>query len=123
MTQGEFLALFQEMLQLILALSMPILMTSLGVGVAVSIVQAVTQIQEQTLTFVPKVLACIAVLILLAPWMVDMMVNHTAQQFALMMQVSKPGKKGAESLQEPVVLTPSPTDSIEPNPAPQASAP
>jgi flagellar biosynthesis protein FliQ len=49
----------------------PILAVALFVGLGVSLVQAVTQIQEQTLAFIPKVAAVVAVLFLLGPWMID----------------------------------------------------
>ncbi len=54
----------------------PLLLTTLIVGVAVSVVQAVTQIQEQTLTFVPKVAALAAVLVLTMPWMLRQLVRY-----------------------------------------------
>jgi flagellar biosynthesis protein FliQ len=92
MTPTQFIMIFQEMMTTMMWLSAPVLIVSLVVGVAISIVQAVTQIQESTLTFVPKVIACIAVLMLLAPWMVDKMLSHTTQQFALLGQLSKPAK-------------------------------
>ncbi len=63
-------------------LSMPILLLSLGVGVVVSLFQAVTQIQEQTLTFVPKIVVLVAALVVLGPWMLHTMVGFTAGLFA-----------------------------------------
>ncbi len=56
-----------------LALATPVLLVSLVLGVLVGIMQAVTSVQEQTLSFVPKIFAVAAVLILLAPWMQRMM--------------------------------------------------
>ena len=53
----------------------------LVVGVVVSILQAVTQIQEQTLSFVPKILAMMVALALLLPWMVRQMVEYTQQMY------------------------------------------
>lgn len=63
MGQSEILDVFREMLMLILGLSGPLLLTSISIGLLVSIFQAATQINEQTLTFVPKVL-CIGFLLL-----------------------------------------------------------
>ncbi|WP_291964866.1 flagellar biosynthesis protein FliQ [Caloramator sp.] len=58
-----------------LKVAAPILLVSLIIGLIISIFQAVTQIQEQTLTFVPKMLAIIFVLLLLGPWMLNTLVN------------------------------------------------
>jgi flagellar biosynthetic protein FliQ len=55
----------------------PILATSLLVGLLVSIFQAMTQIQEQTLSFIPKVIAVVAVLLILGPWMLSILTAYT----------------------------------------------
>ena len=68
-------------------LSMPILLLSLVVGVIVSLFQAVTQIQEQTLTFVPKIIVLVAALVVLGPWMLHTMVGFTAGLFASLPRV------------------------------------
>jgi flagellar biosynthetic protein FliQ len=60
-----------------LALAAPVLITAMVVGLAVSLFQAVTTIHEQTLTFVPKALAVVAVLLLLLPWVVRSLVEFT----------------------------------------------
>jgi flagellar biosynthesis protein FliQ len=60
-----------------LALSAPVLVTAMVVGLAVSLFQAVTSIHEQTLAFVPKVLAMVGVLLLLMPWMVRTLLEFT----------------------------------------------
>ena len=60
-----------------LALSAPILITAMVVGLAISLFQTVTSIHEQTLAFVPKALACVAVLLLLLPWLVRSLVEFT----------------------------------------------
>ncbi len=57
----------------------PILIVGLVVGLVVSIFQAVTQIQEQTLTFIPKVLALAAVLVILGPWMMNQVLSYTTE--------------------------------------------
>lgn len=61
-----------------LLLSAPMLAVSLVVGVVVSILQAATQIQEMTLTFVPKILAMFLALLLAFPWLMDRMVGFTS---------------------------------------------
>lgn len=65
----------RETLYVIIITSAPLLLTSLVVGLAISIFQTVTSIQEQTLTFVPKVLAIFAGILLLGHWMLDNMVG------------------------------------------------
>jgi flagellar biosynthetic protein FliQ len=60
-----------------LALAAPVLITAMVVGLAVSLFQAVTTIHEQTLTFVPKALAVVAVLLLLLPWVVRSLIEFT----------------------------------------------
>ncbi len=61
-----------------LQMSMPILLLSLAVGVLVSLFQAVTQIQEQTLTFVPKIVVLVVALVVMGPWMLHTIVGFTA---------------------------------------------
>jgi len=65
-------------LPLAFKVAMPMLAAGLIVGLVVSIFQAVTQIQEQTLAFIPKVIALAAVLLLLGPWMLNQMLTYTA---------------------------------------------
>jgi flagellar biosynthetic protein FliQ len=60
-----------------LALAAPVLVTAMVVGLAVSLFQAVTTIHEQTLAFVPKILAVVALLLLLLPWMVRSLVEFS----------------------------------------------
>jgi flagellar biosynthesis protein FliQ len=79
MTETQFLTLLQQTLWMVLLLSSPMLITSMVVGIGISIFQAVTQIQESTLTFVPKILISLGVFVLVGPWMVNTMINHTAQ--------------------------------------------
>ncbi|MBC7796918.1 MAG: flagellar biosynthetic protein FliQ [Pyrinomonadaceae bacterium] len=76
-----------EALWLILYLSILPLMASLIVGFIVSLFQALTQIQEQTLTFVPKVIATIIVLMICAPFILNSLVVFTENIFNLILQV------------------------------------
>lgn len=71
------LDLGSQALQLILLLSAPILAASLIVGLAVSIFQAVTSIQEATLTFVPKIVAVFVALMIFLPWMMRTLLFFT----------------------------------------------
>lgn len=66
-------------LMMLLLISAPVLITSLVVGLVVSVFQAATQINEATLTFVPKVVAAVAVLAVAGPWMLTMLVDYLRQ--------------------------------------------
>lgn len=80
MVTPDFVVSFSaEALKLALIIAAPMLGFGLVVGVAVSMFQAVTSIQEMTLTFIPKILAVMASIVLFFPWMIEMMVNFTAQ--------------------------------------------
>jgi flagellar biosynthetic protein FliQ len=70
--------LIRHTLVLALVISAPMLLIGLGVGVIVSLLQAVTQIQEQTLTFIPKITAMFAAAILLFPWIGHRLMEYTA---------------------------------------------
>lgn len=83
MTEIEFLTILQRTLIIVLELSAPILIVCLVVGLLISIFQSVTQIQEATLTFVPKILVGIFAIILLAPWMLEVYINHVHEIFAM----------------------------------------
>ncbi len=70
-----------QAIKITLMLSAPMLMGALIVGVLVSIFQAVTQINEQTLSFIPKILVIIAALVIFSPWMMETMVSYTQDLF------------------------------------------
>ena len=72
MNDAQFVYLIQSIMILIMQLAAPILVTSIVVGLFVSIAQSVTQIQESTLTFVPKIFAAVIVFIFMLPWMLQM---------------------------------------------------
>ena len=71
--------IFKGAIEITLYLSLPLLGIVLIVGLVVSVFQAVTQIQEVTLTFVPKIVATFISLIFLLPWMMNKMMSHTEQ--------------------------------------------
>ncbi|MCD7837004.1 MAG: flagellar biosynthesis protein FliQ [Lachnospiraceae bacterium] len=79
MTTQAVVEIMRDALFLILEVSLPILLVSMIVGLIVSIFQTVTSIQEQTLTFVPKVVAIFTALMLLGNWMLTTMVEYTTQ--------------------------------------------
>jgi flagellar biosynthesis protein FliQ len=75
------LTLGQRAMEVMLLISAPLLLTALVVGLVVSIVQAATQINEATLSFIPKLLALFAALIISGPWMLTTLVEYTQQLF------------------------------------------
>ncbi|HSA07389.1 MAG TPA: flagellar biosynthetic protein FliQ [Candidatus Gastranaerophilales bacterium] len=82
MSQIEFLTVLQTALILILELAGPVLLTTMVVGLVIGVFQSVTQIQEATLTFVPKILAGILTVMFTAPWMLDVYINAVNELFA-----------------------------------------
>ncbi|MFZ1829844.1 MAG: flagellar biosynthesis protein FliQ [Candidatus Competibacteraceae bacterium] len=81
MTPETILTLGQRALELAILVSAPLLLTGLAVGVLISLFQAATQINEMTLTFVPKLLAVAAVLLLAGQWMLGLLVDFTQTLF------------------------------------------
>lgn len=79
MSQGEALELGRQALLVGLQVSMPILLTALIVGLIVSVFQAVTQIQEMTLQFIPKIIAVGLVALLAGGWMLTQIVEFTVR--------------------------------------------
>ena len=77
MDQDIVITLVSGALQLALKVALPLLGVGLVIGLAVSVFQAVTQIQEQTLSFIPKVLALAGVLVVGGPWMLNQLVTYT----------------------------------------------
>jgi len=77
MNHGDVLKLAQDAIRTILTVSAPMLIVSLVVGLIVSIIQAVTQIQEATLAFVPKIIAVLLSLIIFGPWILKVITEFT----------------------------------------------
>ena len=77
MTPSEAITLIQNAVTLTLLLSAPVLLVAMVVGLLISLFQAVTQIQEMTLTFVPKIVAVFATLLFLSSWMITKLVDYT----------------------------------------------
>lgn len=76
MTDAQVMALGQQALEVALAVSAPMLGAALVTGLAVSILQAATQVNEMTLSFIPKLAAVAAVAVLAGPWMLAQMVEY-----------------------------------------------
>ena len=74
-TQGDIITIAKEAIYTIIIASSPLLLISLIIGLVISIFQTVTSIQEQTLTFVPKIVAVFLGLMLFGPWMMDILSN------------------------------------------------
>ena len=89
MDQGTVIDLAQQALKTVILVSAPLLGLSLIVGLAVSIFQATTQIQEQTLTFVPKILAVLAAIAFFGAWMLRVLIEFTQNLFMNMNQYIK----------------------------------
>jgi flagellar biosynthesis protein FliQ len=82
MTEAYVLTLGQNAITLVLILAGPILLVSLVVGSLISLIQAATQINETTLTFIPKLIGVIAVLLLLGSWMLQQTLTFTYNLFS-----------------------------------------
>lgn len=84
MSQGDIMAVFQQAISLALKLSAPMLIVSIVVGLIVAVFQAATQIHEQTLTFVPKLLAIGLLLLMTGSWMISLLTEFFGQLFGIM---------------------------------------
>ncbi len=82
MTPSEATDVVRETLMLSIYLSAPVLLAALVIGLTIGVLQAVTQVQEQTLTFVPKILGMIVVAILVTPWLIQMTMEFTARMLS-----------------------------------------
>ena len=79
MNTDQVVSLATQAMSLALKISIPLLGVGLVVGVLISIIQAVTSIQEQTLSFIPKVLAMAVVLVVGGPWMLNQLLSYTTE--------------------------------------------
>lgn len=81
MTPDTVIKLAEQSIFTIIILSAPLLLVALAVGLLVSIFQAMTQIQEQTLSFIPKILAVFISLVIFGPWMLTILLDYTRNLF------------------------------------------
>ncbi|UGS33742.1 flagellar biosynthesis protein FliQ [Capillimicrobium parvum] len=79
MDQDVVVSLATQALSLTMKVALPLLLAGLTVGLVVSVFQSVTQIQEQTLTFIPKILATFAVLLVGGPWMLNQLLSYAQE--------------------------------------------
>jgi flagellar biosynthesis protein FliQ len=77
--QAQIMEIGAKAMWVTLQISLPVLGVSLVVGLLVSIFQAVTQLQEPTLTFIPKILAVVVVIVVAGPWMMNTMLGYTIE--------------------------------------------
>lgn len=82
MTPSDIIQIATDLLITVVILALPAVLVSLFVGIAISVLQTMTSVQEQTLTFAPRILAVALVLILSMPWTL-----HTASAFTMRMMV------------------------------------
>lgn len=81
MTPETVMTIGRQALELTLLVSAPLLLTALVIGLFVSIFQAATQINEMTLSFIPKLLGMFVVLIIAGPWMIGMLLDYMQRLF------------------------------------------
>ena len=81
MTPEFVIGFAREAIETTLTIALPMLAIGLGVGVFVSILQAATQIQEMTLTFIPKIVAIFLAVLFFFPWIMDKMLVYTREVF------------------------------------------
>jgi flagellar biosynthetic protein FliQ len=89
MSIGEITSLLREGIFEVLLIAGPMLLAALSVGLIVAILQATTSIQEQTLTFVPKIIAILAVLALLGGWMFSTLGDYTVRLFEMIPEMAR----------------------------------
>ncbi|MDY7001206.1 MAG: flagellar biosynthesis protein FliQ [Thermodesulfobacteriota bacterium] len=75
------IGLARQAIETALAISLPMLGIGLGVGITISVLQAATQVQEMTLTFIPKIISIFLALLFAFPWIMDKMVTFTRELF------------------------------------------
>ena len=81
MDTGQAIDLGREALMLTLAVSLPVLAAALGVGLVVAVLQAATQVQEHTLSFVPKIAAVLLAAVIAGPWMTERVLEFAREMF------------------------------------------
>jgi flagellar biosynthetic protein FliQ len=90
MNQDVVVSLTMDAITVAMKIAVPMLMAGLVVGLVVSVFQAVTQIQEQTLAFIPKVVALVAIIAIFGPWMLGQIETYTTALWASIPQMVGP---------------------------------
>ena len=86
MSIDQSVDIVKGLMMLCLKVSLPFLLSAMIIGLLVSFFQAITSLQEQTLTFVPKALVVVVVVFILFPWLITTMMDYTAETFNRMSQ-------------------------------------
>lgn len=81
MTPDLVISIAEDAVYTVIIISAPLLLIALGVGLIVSVFQAMTQIQEQTLAFIPKIIAVLLTIVLFGPWMLTMLLDYTTDLY------------------------------------------
>jgi flagellar biosynthetic protein FliQ len=81
MTEEMVMSLASDAIRTTIYIAGPLLIAAMAIGILVSLIQAVTQINESTLTFIPKMIAVIIVLMVMSPWMMDVMQTYATSVF------------------------------------------
>ena len=82
MTEGQVLDIIRDSIQTLLMVALPLLLVSLVIGLSISIFQTVTSIQEQTLTFIPKIVGVFMALMIFGPWMLSVLTDYISNLWA-----------------------------------------
>jgi flagellar biosynthetic protein FliQ len=90
MNQDVVVSLTMDAIAVAMKIAVPMLLAGLVVGLIVSVFQAVTQIQEQTLSFIPKVVALVAIIAIFGPWMLGQLETYTTALWASIPQMVGP---------------------------------
>ncbi len=91
MTPEHVVTLGRQALEMMLTVSAPVLLVALMIGLVVSLLQAVTQINEATLTFLPKMIAITLTLMAIGPWMLTMLTDYIARTLQSIPQITTGG--------------------------------
>lgn len=81
MSEDIVMQIASETLKTMVLIAGPMLIAAMAIGIIVSVLQAITQINEATLTFIPKMIAIILVLVVMAPWMMEVLQNYSSEIF------------------------------------------
>jgi flagellar biosynthesis protein FliQ len=81
MSQDSVVSICVSAMELALKIGLPLLLVGLVLGLVVSVFQAVTQIQEQTLSFIPKIIGLAVVLVVAGPWMLGQLISWTEELY------------------------------------------
>jgi flagellar biosynthetic protein FliQ len=88
MSQGDLLSIGRNAVMTALLIASPFLVVSLAIGLIVSVFQAATQIHEQNIVFVPKIIATGLIIIFLGSWITNMMINFTENIFEILRNIT-----------------------------------